>query len=426
MAFIPLDQLQKKQTPTGAFGGTPTGWQGTSIASVANQAKDAGANTGILPLAGSILGGIGGGFLGGLATTPTVVGIPAGVIAGSAAGAGAGAAAGSAIQQKLQGKNIDVGETAKTGGEYAVLEAIGGPVASVVGKSLIKPAGEAIAKLFIPTSAREAQLLQSYKAANTLWDRVKNVLSTGETNGPTTAAQTAFDKGLMGPESWIGVQAKRASGDMWNNLIAPALKQSDTKVDMPTFFNQVEQKIIKENPELSQQKSLKEALDALREDYKDAGQATLEQLQNYKKGWAKFVPDKAYRGKPIAGAFRAVSDLAADNARDTIYEALGPNVKQAYFDYGNLQALQELGQTAMTGSKLKGGSGSFLNGLYEMATVPLGTVGGQTIYKVGDLVQLVGKPGARTVRDLIGVPAGFGAPNITAPTSSFQPLPSQK
>lgn len=385
-----------------------------NISKVPGQLKDIGANTGILPLVGSIGGGILGGIAGGVAASPTILGIPAGVIAGGAAGAGIGGAAGSVAQQALKGHGINAGEAAKTGLEYGALEAVGGPIASIAGKVLIKPAGEALAKIFIPTSAKEAGLLQTYKAGNTLAERVKNLLSTGETGGPTTAASTAFDKGLMGTESMIGVQAKRASGELWNGLISPALKQSSAKVDMPKFFDALQEQIVAKNPELSRQKSLLEALDALKEDYKGVTQISLEDLQKFKEGWAKFIPDKAYRGKPIAGAFKDVQNMAAGNARGVIYDALGPNVKQAYFDYGNLQALQELGQTAMTGGKLKGGAGSFISGLYEMATVPIGTIGGQTLYKVGQGVEMLGAPGARTVRDIIGASAGIGSPSDQA------------
>jgi hypothetical protein len=55
----------------------------------------------------------------------------------------------------------------------------------------------------------------------------------------------------------------------------------------------------------------------------------------------------------------------------------------------------------MTGAGMKGGAGSWLNTVKEMAVVPIGTVGGQTIYKVGQGIELFGKPGAKTVADLL-------------------------
>jgi hypothetical protein len=65
--------------------------------------------------------------------------------------------------------------------------------------------------------------------------------------------------------------------------------------------------------------------------------------------------------------------------------------------YENLKAL---GQKAMTGGKLKVGFGSFWSAVKDMGLVPAGTVGGQAIYKVGQGIELIGKPGAKTVSDL--------------------------
>ncbi len=269
---------------------------------------------------------------------------------------------------------------------------------------LLEGVGKGAAEAVIPTSAKEAKLLQSYKAGVPFWDRVSSILGGAGKASPTTAGSTAFDKGLMGTESMIGVQAKRASNSLWKDLISPALEKDSSKVDLQQFFKDAKTQIMKDNPELSRQKDLTTALQALKDDYKGVKKVSLNDLQKFKEGWAQFVPEKAYKGKPIAGAFNDVKNYLAGNARNLIYNKLGPEVKQAYFDYGNLKGLQELGQKAMTGSGLKGGSGKFLHTIWEMGAVPTGTLGGQTVYKIGKGIEMFGKPGAKLVKDIIPQP----------------------
>jgi hypothetical protein len=378
----------------------------------------------ILPVGGAIVGGIAGGILGGAVGAPTVVGAPAGAFAGGVAGAAAGGALGETAQQgieKLAGQRTSFapGEIGKTAAEYGALEAIGGPVASIGGK-VLKGAGEAIAKATVPISMKEAGLLQAYKAGAPFWQRVLAGATGAETKAPVTAAQTAFDKGLMGTEEMIGVQAKRAANNLWTKAISPALTASKTTINMPKYFSELEKEIISSTPERARQADLLTALKALQSDYKGVKDVPLAELQKFKEGWAKLVPEKAYRGQPIAGAFNDLKNMAAKKARTTIYNALGQDIKQAYFDYGNLQGLQQLGQKAMTGGQFKGGFGSFWSAVKDMAVIPSGTIGGQTIYKVGQGVELFGKPGARFVRDVIPALADVGKDVTGATTAPSQ------
>ena len=361
----------------------------------------------ILPTAGAILGGLGGAIAG------TAVGTPLGGYAGGVAGSAAGGALGETLQQGIEKftgvrEEIAPSEIAKTGLEFGAFEAIGGPLLSAGGK-VLKGAGKTIAKAVLPVSAKEAILLQTYQAGVPFWQRVLTGVGveTGK-KAPTTVAETAFKKGLVGTESMIGVQAKKASNNLWKNLVAPALEKTPVKVSLPTFFKELEQGIIAKTPEKARQGELLTALKALKSSYKGIKNVTLKELQQFKEGWAKFVPEKAYRGKPIAGVFNDVQNEASSLARDKIYNALGEEVKQAYFDYGNLKGLQELGQRAMTGGKLKGGFGSFWSAIKDMALTPAGTIGGQTLYKVGRGVELFGQPGAKAVRDIIPGVAGIG------------------
>lgn len=378
----------------------PSGYSVTSQKSdsLKNQLNNAGnMATNALPAVGATVGGIAGGALG-------IAGGPPGVLAGSVAGSATGGALGETAKQAIEKNNgqrtsISGKDVATQGAEFGAMELVGGPIFKVAGK-VISGLGEGLAKAVIPTSTQEAGLIQTYREGKPFIERLGNIIGIGESTAPKTASSTAFDKNLMGTESMIGVQAKRVGNKLWNGLIKPQLENSKVKVDMPSFFATAEKKIIQDNPEKSRQSSLLEALQAFKEDYKGVSEISLPELQKFKEGWAQFIPEKAYQGKPISGAANDVKDTLADTARDSIYKNLGPEVKQAYLDYGNLKELQELGKKAMTGSKLKGGFGSFWGAIKDMALTPVGTVGGQTVYKVGQGIQLIGSPGARVVRNL--------------------------
>lgn len=332
-------------------------------------------------------------------------GLQLGSIAAPGAGAGAtlparlatGAVTGAAgLGGQAAAENQDAGTIAKQTG----IGAGAGLALSAAGEA-VKGIGKGIYKFIIPRSSREAQLLQTYQANNPLPQRIAAAVTGAEAKAPTTAAETSFQKGLIGTEEMIGVQAKRAGNNLWKDLIHPQLEASPEKVSMPSFFDDLEKTIVAHNPEPSRQNALMEGLQALKEDYAKIGEVPMTDLQKFKEGWAQFIPDKAYKGKPIAGAFAEVKNLAADQARQKIYDALGSDVKQAYFDYGNLKGLQELGQKAMAGGRLKGGAGSFISGIRDMVLTPVGTLGGQGVYKIGRGIELYGPPGLQTVGDLI-------------------------
>lgn len=312
---------------------------------------------------------------------------------------GAGETEGAGFLAKTAGKfaeNMAVG-TAQSGSvKKGVETGILGEVTEGVGKAVSKT-GEALYKAIIPTSKEESVLLQKYKDLAPFWERV-----TGKTNtkAPITSADTAFSKGLWGTETGLGIRASRASRNIWKNLVKPQIEGFTGKVNMGNFFDDAEKEIIKDNPELTRQGGLLEALESFKEDYKNVKDVSLNDLQKFKEGWAKFIPEKSYQGKPIAGMANDVKDVLAGMARTKIYNALGKDVKQAYIDYGNLQAIKELGQKAMTGGKLKGGTGSFVSGVKDMALTPILTVGGNVLYKAGQGIQFFGPAGMKAVGDL--------------------------
>ena len=279
--------------------------------------------------------------------------------------------------------------------------------------SVVRGAGRGIAKIgektvdvVIPASTREAQILQTYKANNPFIQRVTDVLK-GTSKSPTTAGKTVTTEALMGTKSQIGIQAKRASQSLWEDIISPRLKASDYAVDLDGFFNKVEKDIIESTPEIARQKTLLKALDSFREDYAGTKAISLEKLQKLKEGWAEFIPEKAYRGENISGAANQVRKLLADESRQTIYSQLGGDVKQAYLDYGNLQGIQKMGVVSMTGQKLKGGTGGFVSELFSQAVTPIGTVGGQAIYQLGKGIEFIGNLGAKNLGEALGVNLKF-------------------
>lgn len=363
-----------------------------------------------LPSIGGIVGGIGGGIVGAGAG-----GI--GAIPGAIAGATGGGALGEGLKQTIgkatgQRESFSPTAIATQGIEQGAFEAIGGPIIKVAGK-LIGGAGKAIYNTAIPTSIKEAGLLQSYKASKSLVERIPEILGLSASKAPRIASTTALDKGLAGTESMLGVQAKRASNTLWTTIVKPRLESSVVKHDMPSFFKELKTAIVKENPELSRQKSLLEGLQSLADDYKGIKNVSSTELQKFKEGWAKFVPEKAYRGKPIAGVFNEVKDKAADLARERLYQVVGPEGRQAYFDYGNLKGLEELGQKAMTQAKLKGGSGTFISAIKDMVLTPIATVGGQTVYRTGKGIEFIGKTGLQRLGQLL-----LSSPNLQEPDAS--------
>lgn len=281
----------------------------------------------------------------------------------------------------------------------------GGKASPVIGGAIektgqaLKGFGKQLYQFLIPRSARDSQLLQAYKAGTPLAERLSIAATGSKSAGPRTLAETSFERAIQGTESSMGVQAKKANQSIWKDVISPQLKANKQEVDMDKFFDSVAGDIVRETPELNRQGDLLEGLEALREVYKGK-KGTMEDLQKFKEGWAEFVPEKFYKGKNIAGSFGDVKARSADKARQNIYDALGPEVREAYIDYGNLKALEKLGQQAMTGGRLKGGFGGFWSAIKDMALTPIATVSGRTVYRVGQGFEFVGEQGAKTLADL--------------------------
>jgi hypothetical protein len=270
----------------------------------------------------------------------------------------------------IAGKGIKTGAEAIETGAKATLKA---------GGEIIDEAGQLAYKTAIPLSKLEAGLVQTYKAKNPLVKRLFQPLE----EQPRTAAITALEKGFAGTEEMIGIQAKKESAKLWTEKIAPAVKAVKEKYDVNSAFKSLEKKIMS-TAEKSRRNSLLDGLEALKEDYKGVSKIGYEKAQAIKSGLGQFIPDKAYKGKPIASAFREVQKMFADDIRKSTYKVLKDvDIKTDYLDYGNLKGLAEWGKTAMTGGKAKGGFGSFVSNLYDKAIIPTFTTGGKLLHKVG-------------------------------------------
>jgi len=283
------------------------------------------------------------------------------------------------------GKGVQVaGKGVKAGAE--VVEA--GTKTAIRGTgNLLEEAGQQVYKAAIPLSSMEAGLVQSYKAKNPLLQRVFKPLE----EQPRTSAITALEKGFAGTEEMIGIQAKREASNLWKTKIAPAVKGVTEKYDVNSALKNIERKIMSIS-EKSRRNSLLKGLEALKEDYKGVSKIGYEKAQSIKSGLADFIPDKAYKGEPIAAAFRQVQKMFADDIRSSTYKVLKDvDIKTDYLDYGNLKGLAEFGKNAMTGGKAKGGFGGFVTNLYEKSTIPVFTSAGYILKKAGSAMSKIKK-----------------------------------
>jgi signal recognition particle subunit SEC65 len=283
---------------------------------------------------------------------------------------------GGQVASDVKGTAGDVAQKAKVVGEKVKVG---------TGEALDK-SGSALYKSAIPLSKQEAKLMQNYKAKTTIGERLKG---TGKIKEPITAGVTAMEKGFMGTESMIGIQAKRVADTLWKDKVKPALKNVKGDIKTSEVIDSVLDKIIKKVKEPGRQSSLLEGLEALADDYKNIPKMSHQFAQDIKSDLYKFIPDKVWKGKPVASALRDVQAMFAQELRLRTRRALKNNKEalKAFDEYGNLKGLMEFGQTAMSGGKKKGGFGGFVTSLYENATIPIKTTGGLLIKGAGNLLK---------------------------------------
>ena len=343
-----------------------------------------------LPAIGGIVGGIGGAAVG------TFAG-PVGTYTGGVGGSAAGGAIGEALKEKITGQKLSAKNIAREGIVMGVTDAVGGPIIKGVSRVLTN-GSKMLYDAAIPMSEKEAAQTINYRANNSFWDRFF-----GKVESPNTTSNTAFNKSFIGTPSTIAVQAKQEGKNLFENIVGPEIDNSKVVVPKDDFFKMIEEKIIKDHPnDLTQQKSILEGLDSVKEDYGSVKDFTLRQLQDLKSDLTHNVPVKYYKGKDISGIMPNIRAEMSDTARDIVRSNISGEAKQAFDDYGNLLNLQQLGIKDLAGSKFKAGAGSFIMGIKDMVVTPIATIGGQVIYRTANGLEFTGPAGAKTLAHVLG------------------------
>lgn len=324
-------------------------------------------------------------------------------------------------------RNI-IGRTGKVLGGAGGAGGAASKAVSKAGKGL-KELGVKSTGLTVTMEKPTAQMLQNYNAYKpTLMERVGGMMGKEVPENtmmkPTTEADTATRLGIYGTERQLGSQSKRIADDLWKGSVGPALKASPKKVDIVQWFDEIEDEILQTVKDPIRKSTLDKALTTIESEF-DVGKKgwwTLEELQELKSEWTKFLPDASFKGKPISGAMNEVRNLMAKKARGVIYDDLGPDVKQSYIDWGNLQSIQEAGIKASIGDPAsKSLSRNIWEGIMDKAITPVATVAGQFLYKTGEGLEFIGRGGAKKVRDIIDQPTLQIAPKVvpkSAPQST--------
>jgi hypothetical protein len=266
---------------------------------------------------------------------------------------------------------------------------------SVPGKAVSSVGGGVYRSAIAPT-VPEAERILEYRANTPFLTRVTN--DPGKQPGaPVTRAQTALERGIMGTESAIGVQSKRIADDLWNKEIKPAVARSKATVSKEELFAPALARI-NATTDPTKRAALQAALDALTEDYaKFPDTIDLAKAQALKRDLDEFTPAKVFKGQDVASEVRMLQHDMADAIRQKTYTSLADdNIRRKYLDWANLHELQKVGVKAISEAKFKGGSGTLIGGLWDAATVPIRTISGQVLYRVGNALEFTAPQGIKT------------------------------
>lgn len=270
----------------------------------------------------------------------------------------------------------------------------------------LRGTAEALYNVSVKAEESTLKALQAYDATqSSIWGRVRNFF-TGTKNDltksfdkPITEANTAIRQGLVGTEWQLGVQAKNASQNLWSKVVEPALKGYPEKLSMKQFLSDIEDQIMK-IADLNRRNTLLDAFAKFTDDYKNVSSISLEKLQAYKEGWAKFIPESTYKGKAIGGSLNEIRNLASQYARHTIYTRLGEGVKQAYIDYGNLQSIMKSGIKSIDPLRSKGAFKQAWELVIDKGVTPIATIGGQILYRTADGLEFISDKVIKKVSDI--------------------------
>lgn len=264
-----------------------------------------------------------------------------------------------------------------------------------VGGRALKTAGEKTTALGI-RPVKQAERLLDYRAETTMGERITNRLVGERGSRPVTTPETTTRLGIKGTQSQVGVQAKRTADALYEKDILPAIKESKAVFGKDDLFSKVEERIagIKEP---GKRKAYTEAYEAIKDDFKDTNLISLEEAQKIKSGLDEFTPEKMFKGKNVANEYKVLQKDIADAIREKTYAVLPDKYKTKFLDWGNLQDLQKMGVTAI-GDAIIGPGGTFtgLSKLWNLAAIPVSTVGGQVLYRVGNALEFLGTKGVKT------------------------------
>lgn len=289
---------------------------------------------------------------------------------------------------------VKVGEKALISGA----EVVGSTVAGA-GRAT-KGIGEVAVQSAITPTVKEAERILSYQARKPFITRVSETI-TGDTTRPLTRAQTAVEKGLMGTEKQIAVQARRTNQKLWQEEIAPAIDSSTAVVTKNDLFEPIIARI-EATAEPGRKQALRDAFEAIAEDYKDISTLSLKQAQEIKQGLDEFTPDKVFKGKSVANEYATLKNDMANAIRSKTYDALSDvNIKKKYLDWANLKELEKIGVKALTQGGTKGGFGGFWSTIWDKATIPVKTIGGRILYRVGNSFEFIGEKGIKKFGDYL-------------------------
>lgn len=271
-----------------------------------------------------------------------------------------------------------------------------GEVVSGVGRG-VSAVGEKLYGATIKPDTHLAELEMTYKANNPLPKRIADTISGKETTAPILPSETAARQGVAGTEKMVGIQAERAADKIWSERLGPQIKESPAVLSKEDLFSPIEKRI-SETAEPSKRQAYQEAYEAIKEDYRQYPELfNLDQGQALKRGLDEFTPEKLFKGKNVANEYKVLANDMANAIRQKTYEVLPEGAKKDFIDWGNLQALRKIGIQSITEPIVKvGGFGTLVHHLWNIAAIPITTVGGKVLYKVGNVLQFLGKEGEKT------------------------------
>lgn len=240
-----------------------------------------------------------------------------------------------------------------------------------------------------PTEA-QARKLTSYRATTPVPERLKQMSGMSESLAPTTIPDVALKYNLSGvTRGNIAVKAQRIANSLWENVVNPTLDSIKVKVNKTSLFNKIEQ-TISEIPDLTQMKSLQNAFNAIKNDYKGVTNWSIKELDNIKSSLATKLPNKVWKGEDISGNIANVRKIFSDEARTVVRNNLPDNVKTIYDEYGSLKELSRRGSKALSEGMNSGVLGLTSKAIQTMIT-PLTTIPGNIVGKSGTLLKRLGK-----------------------------------